>query len=279
VDFVVAEAECLVALDRPDEALALLEESVDRLDDDGTVSALVAHVARLMGDPDRAAQRYVQALAASPGSKLVAAELGRLLLHAARYEEARAVLEPLLETSEGSVVPGGVRRTLAACYLALGDPASAKRVLIDYAADNQNDTLAQLLLAKSALATSDMLTALRAVDTVEQREPDRPELWLVRATVRWKRGKLAAAAADLYDVLQNAPNDVEARCLLAEVLRDQHRPTAARHQFRTVLKIDPSCAWAKAGLEALADAQQSTKKSSARLTSAKTPIVPVGQVH
>ena len=72
---------------------------------------------------------------------------------------------------------------------------------------------------------------MQAIDLVEQRESDRLELWLVRATVKWRRGRLAEAAAELYDLLQNAPNDLDARCLLAEVLSEQKRYQAAQTQF------------------------------------------------
>ena len=136
-------------------------------------------------------------MVAGSKDRLVAQELGMLLVRAGRYEEALAVLSPVVESAAAPESCGATRRALAICHLAMGDPTSAKLVLRDYARQHPKDTLAQLLLAKSALATGDTLTALRAVDLVEQREPDHPELWLVRAALRWKRGDLAGAATDL----------------------------------------------------------------------------------
>ena len=125
------------------------------------------------------------------------------------------------------------------------------------------------MLAKAAIATNDVVTALRAVHQVESREPHRPELWLVRAAVQWKRGNLASAASDLYDVLQNNPHDVEAHCLLAEVLNAQGRAVAAGTHFARAQKIDPSFEWAAEGLKSLRRAQRrDTEEPSARLTSA-----------
>ena len=255
VDYLVAQAECLVSLDRPGAAMQLLEDNPDRIDDDGTVSALAAHITALIGDTERACERYRQALVTHADSRLMAQGLGRLLARSRRYREALAVLVPLMETDNDTEVGGAVRRTMASCHLALGDPASAKKVLAPYARSNPEDTLAQLLLAKAAVATDDVLTALRALDLVEQREPNRPELWLVRAAVQWKRDNLIAAAADLYDVLQNNPNDVEAHCLLAEVLEARHQIDTARTHFQRALEIDPDSAWAAAGLKALGRAQ------------------------
>ena len=258
VDCLVAQAECLVALNRPTAALQLLDEHADRLDDDGTVSALAAHVAALLGNVEEASERYQRALVTYEGSRLIAEELGRLLVRARRYEEALAVLGPLAVKSDGDGEgDGAVRRALATCYLAIGDPASAKHVLSDHAATHPDDTLAQLLLAKAAIGTNDTLTALRAVDLAQEHASDRPELWLVRAAVRWKRGNLVAAASDLYDVLQNDPEDVEANCLLAEVLRGQGKLTAARTYFQRALELDPACAWAAEGLKSLRNAEWS----------------------
>lgn len=255
VDYLVAQAECLVALNRPAAALELLDEHADRLDDDGTVSTLTAHIAALLGNVEEASKRYQRALVTCEGSRLIAEELGRLLVRAGRYEEALAVLGPLAAKSNGDKDDGAVRRALATSHLAIGDAASAKHVLSDYAASHPDDTLAQLLLAKAAIATNDALTALRAVDLAQQHEPHRPELWFVRAAVRWKRGNLSAAASDLYDVLQNDPDDVEAHCLLAEVLHGRGQLTAARTHFERALEIDPTCAWAVEGLKSVRNAE------------------------
>jgi tetratricopeptide (TPR) repeat protein len=86
--------------------------------------------------------------------------------------------------------------------------------------------------------------------------------------VNWRRGRLAEAAAELYDLLQNAPNDLDARCLLAEVLSEQKRYKAARAQFERALEIDPTCAWASQGLKELKRADV-PRRTTPKITSAK----------
>lgn len=251
VDYLVAHVECLVSLERPQEAIRLIDENADQIDDDGTVSAMAAHIAAMLGDTNQACHSYGQALASHNDSQLLAEELGRLLVRAHRYEEALAILSPVPDADSGEQASGVVRRAVATCHLALGNPASAREVLGPYAQSHPEDTIAQLILAKAALACDDVLTALRAVDFVQQREPDQPELWLVRAALNFKRRRLIPAASDLYDVLQNDPEDVDAHCLLAEVMRARDQADAARTHFERALAIDPTCTWATHGLKAL----------------------------
>ena len=262
-----ARAECLVELDRTDDALALLREH-GRVDDEASVSALQAHVAALVGDFSGASEGFGRAIAAGGDSPLVAEEMGRLLIREARYDEGLRLLSPLLDR-EGAESRGSLRRAVAVCQLALDRPAEARTVLADYAAAHPQDLVAHLLLAKAAVATDDLVTAMRAIDLIEQKEPNRPELWLVRAAVSWRRGRLDAAASDLYDVLQNAPRDVDAHCLLAEVLREQSNVDAALTHFREALDIDPDCGWAREGLRSLGRTKRSdATPPTARLTAA-----------
>ncbi len=53
----------------------------------------------------------------------------------------------------------------------------------------------------------------------------------------------------LQDMLATDPQDIEAHCLLAEILLTHQRPEAARTHFEQALRIDPECTWALAGLK------------------------------
>ncbi len=281
VDYLVATAECMVAMGRTAEALSLLDEYMHRLDDNGTVAVLAAHVAALLGDTNGAVGRLSEAVVPPASRDAVAQERGLLLARLDRCEEALAVLQPLLSdralgnrsartdllsrglqparTADlpsrglswraGTRTAGGTMlRALAACYLTLDNPVAAVRTLAEYGRHHPDDTVAQLILAKAGVATDDMLTALRAIDLLEQREPNHPEVKLVRAVIQWRRGDLDGAAAHLEEVLADNPRDVEAHCLMAEILRTQRQPQAARIHFERALRIRPDSTWAATAL-------------------------------
>ncbi len=251
VAYLIAEAECLVALSKPAEALTLLDEVGETYDDRASIKTLAAHIAARTGDVEGAIERYRDALAAQSTSPTIARELGVLLAQQHRCEQAITVLKPLIDRSDVPDDRGLIRCTLAACYLELNAAEAARDVLYAYANDHADDALAQLLVSKTALALNDLMTATRAIDLAQQTAPNHPELWLVRATIQWQRGAFADAAATLYDVLANRPDDADALCLLAEVLKSTRRSDGAKGYFERALVADPDCAWARAGLAEL----------------------------
>ena len=232
VDYLVARAECLVALGRAEEARAFLKDRADGVDDAGTVAALSAHIALLLGNQEEAARAFGDALIAAGDSAMVAEAFGLLLVRMGRYAEALSLLRPLVENPSALHATGAVRRGLARCYLALRDPTSAKATLTEYAGAHPEDAPAQLLLAKAAIASGDLWTAVRAVDMAEQRGPYNPEVAFVRAVIDWKDGEYAAAERWLTGVLERNPGDVDARSLLGEVLAVQGKDQAANELFR-----------------------------------------------
>jgi Flp pilus assembly protein TadD len=155
--------------------------------------------------------------------------------------------------------------------MATGEAIAAKNALVEYVRANPQDVGAQLLAAKAALAAGDIMLALETSDAARRQAPDDPEVRFIRAVVLWKRGQFATLAADLYDLIQNNPDDVEAHCLLGEVLRAERKFLAARSHFETALEVNPACAWAKEGLRSLRRAEAEVKppeERSASLTSA-----------
>ena len=271
VQYLLAEAECLVALDRLEESLALLDEHGGVYDDQASVATLSAHIARRLGDQIGAIERYRRAYTSNQESRTVARELGLLLARQQRCDEAITKLTPLLDAPDTSNDESLVRRTLASCYLQLGAPEAAQEVISAYATRNQGDPHAQLLLAKSALAMDDIWTALPAVERAERLQPNHPEVWLVRATLDWRRGDLTAAANVLYDYLVNRPQDADAMCLLAEVLQGLQKLEGAQGYFERALAVNPQSVWAKAGLASLLRARSAPEHDASATSSVSQP--------
>ena len=253
VDYIVAQVECLVVLGREAEALALLDKHASSFNEDATISTLAGYIELRLGNEDQAVRRLRQASLSH--NDIAAAELGLLLAKQGRFVEALWVLKPLVESDGGSHGgdgnDGAIRTLTARCYLAVGDAASAKSVLAKYADLNHQDVETQLLYGYAALASDDLPTAWLALDRAERQAANTADVQLFLALAQRKQGSLSEAAKTLWQLLRQAPDSVDAHCLLAEVLRDRKDERAARAQFERALAIDPDCGWAKVGLAQL----------------------------
>ncbi len=250
VDFLIARAECLVALNRADEAIELLDERAPRVNHDASVHVLAAHIAALSGDLPSAIRRYRKALSAVPHDDAVIEALALLQVRAGEYREALALLEPLVER-QGSTAVGRVRKALAGCYLELQQPGAARRSLLEYAGANGADVSAQLLLAQAAIALDDTPTALSALDRAAATDPSRAEVRFLRALVDWRRGRTNVAIQRLQEWATAEPDAADAHCLLGEILASERQIEESRLSFERALRIDPQNTWARAGLDRL----------------------------
>jgi tetratricopeptide (TPR) repeat protein len=253
-DGLVAYAECLVSLDKAEEALARLRQylenvnSAGRYDDDGSVAFLAARVAQWLGHDAEADARFTQGLAAAPRHRPMHEEFGLHLVRTRRYEKAVAILKPLVENASQDPPSAGASRGLAASYMELNDPRSARSVLQAHLERHPNDPAAQMMLAKAALAQGDLPTASRALRAAQSLVPTHPEVRLVRAVINRHEGDLPAARAGLEKIIAANPSDVEAHCLLGETFLDLGQKLEASEHFQEALKSKPDCQWAHSRL-------------------------------
>lgn len=253
VDFVVAEAECLVALGRLSEAGELLDQFATRFDQSATVHMLGAYVATLVGDAGDALDRYAKAYARLGDSPMIARAYGLSLAKAGRKVEALSILEPLAAGDATGETYGKVRCAIARCYLADGKYTRAKNILYRYALVHADDLEAQILLAKAALATGDVRSSLRAAKAASQIDAGSLEVLLLRGLAAWKSGRVQEGVELLQQVLERNGADLDARCALASIFRRQERWSEVQIQIEEILTIDADHAWAKSALAELTD--------------------------
>jgi tetratricopeptide (TPR) repeat protein len=249
VDYLVAQAECLVALDEPLAARTLVEEYLADNAHNETVNMLAGHLAMLVGAEDAAIKWYGRAKSAMPDNPLIAESYGLALLKAQRYTEAAGVLRPLLSSRTDGQRRDALSRAVALCDLQTGREEAARSALLEYTRAHPADIDALVLLAKAALATGDLMTASRCVHQTLRARPNDPEVWFVASILKWKRGDLPGAVQSLEEVIAANGKDVQARCLLAEVLRASGDIEKAHECFERALHVDPQCDWALRGLD------------------------------
>ena len=251
VDYVIAYAESIVALGRPDIALQRLDTLIGSYDDNGSALLLSAHIASLLGDTDGAIRRYRLALDALGESRMASRELGLLLVQAGRYDEAIETLTPLLDPSQGETDDATARHALATAYLRAGRPMRAMSWLTQESLGEGKTARGYVILAEAAMATNDVAAGLEATTTALRMSPNDRDAALLHAAALWRHGDLDAAERFLKLRLKRHGDDATARCLLAEVLRSLGDTEDAREQFQLASGLVSDSAWAARGLEAL----------------------------
>jgi len=268
-DYLIAQVECLVALDRAEVAMRLLNETRRAFDDNPEVMLLAGRTAEFLNQPLQATRWFQDAYARDTNSSDIALAFGRALATTGRFLEAVSVLDPLLGDDLSESDESEVRRTLAIAHLAHGRAELAWRVITPQAERHEDDTLAQVLQARAALAIGDTNTASRAIERAMRGTSKSTQPRILQALLQKQSGATGDAAATLFDVLAEHPTDVEAHCLLAEVMVASKRFDAARVHFRKAIELQPGCLWAIQGLRRLPEPAPPGEKPPVKLTAAQ----------
>ena len=249
-DYLIAQAECLVAMNRFDDARALLQERLASGMADESLHMLAGHLASRAGDDVDAVAAYGQALVALPQSLVIREAYGMALLRTGRMHEATSMLRPLCDDRKKSA-SGSVVRAYARGCMATGQSAAAFDVLSEYVRRAPSDLPARMLLAEAAILEEKWMTAWQSVGAASRQAPNDPDVALLRAVVQIRRDDTRGAVESLSLVTRLRPGDAAAHCMLASALEASGDPNAARAQYVLALELQPDSRHAEAGIRRL----------------------------
>ncbi len=196
---------------RPREAFLLLKDTLDVELKDPSLDVLVGLAALGMGNYQLAEHHLTRAREHGRRSKTLLLALARISLFSGRPREAAALAEEVLAMDADSAL---ARPLLVQAYLSLGQDGKALASARGWVRKAPYDTDMHLLHARTAAAV----------------------------------GRLDEAGDTLREALKIDSGNVEARLLLADLLRGQGKLEAARAQYQRVLGQQTDSATAAAGL-------------------------------
>jgi peptidyl-prolyl cis-trans isomerase C len=264
-------AQLLLDQGRWDEAAEQLAAVLERDPDHRDALEAYGRLLLQSNDFDRAAEHLERALALlpdEPTTREKRLELERQLaeahMGAGRPSQARELLLRVLESDPQNVA---VNRTLGEIALQQGDFLEAIRRLEDAHSQASDDESAELavLLGRAYLGAGELDQAERAFQEARQGRTTEAQAELglgdlakrrgetERALERYREGFQVAVGWDVkeelaYRILEIAPDDLEVRFELAELLQKRKRYPAAIEQYREILKREPSSPAAWRGL-------------------------------
>jgi cellulose synthase operon protein C len=131
-----------------------------------------------------------------------------------------------------------IRTSVALSQMARGDGAAAVAQLEAIAADDKGPR-ADVALISARLRQGDLNGALKAIDGLQAKTPDRPVAYNLRGRVLLLKRDIAGASQAFEAALSKDPNYFPAVASLAAIDLDGGKPEAARKRFEDLLKAEP----------------------------------------
>ena len=246
--YVLASAEILADMGKPQEALDLIESKMDQLDQAPGMHKAAAELAMLVGRADKAVEHYEIARSQQGDDVTIQESLGRAYFFAAQYDKAVLTLADLLKQDHYARCTW-VYSMLGESYLALGRPREARDNFEKTTELEKNEPRNWVNLAKAALAAKDTRRAVVAAKEAISLRPDQPESAMLLGYALMAEGDAKSANSVLSTAVRTNPDQAMLTCLLGcsyAVLGDQN---LAREWYQKTLKLDPQNQIAQAMLK------------------------------
>lgn len=151
----------------------------------------------------------------------------------------------------------GKKTSIALTHLVQGDVTGAVEDL-EQIAQSDKGVRADLALISTFVQTNQPDKALKAIDSLEKKQPDNPATHNLRAQTLLQKKDLAGARASFEAALKINPAFFPAAASLARIDLAEKKPDDARKRFENVLVADPKSAPALLALAELKAANKGT---------------------
>lgn len=185
---------------QPAKALSALQPVINKIDTDPTLLSLAGETYLQNGDPKKATEYFTKASKLDPDST------------------AR-------------------KTSLAIAHLAQGNTGALAE--LEQIAEADTGTTADLALVSAYLQTGQIDKALKAIDSLEKKQPDNPAPHNLRARTLLGKRDIAGARTSFEKALALSPTFFPAAASLATLDLADKKPEDARKRFDNVLAVDP----------------------------------------
>jgi putative PEP-CTERM system TPR-repeat lipoprotein len=240
--------------DKPEAARDVLYKVLKAVPDHMPSVLLAGAVNLRLGSYYQSEQYFRRYLERNPANIHARKMLAQALIGSGHADEARAVLEPVLDARQADAQVLGLAADANLQAHRFGQAAElfARAAALDTTSASLRTGLGLSRLGEGA--TDDAVRQLQAATTLNKNAPEASEA-LVDANLKLGRRDAALDAALALEHAQ--PDKPLAHALKGQVLAAQGKPDAARASFARALQLDPAYYRAAAGLSQLAlDAQQ-----------------------
>jgi tetratricopeptide (TPR) repeat protein len=240
----MAKGEMLVAMDRANEALALLQDKVTYFENS---AVLCDAVGMLLMDQDRGPEAIDMLRRASilaPDDATIREHLAMVLYRFGQFADAAETLVQLLK-DDHYAQRADLWLTLGECQIELRRPADARDSFQTATDIEPASAPAWLNLAKAAMTLGDLRRADLSVRRAMELSPDDSEAILLQGYLRLKENRLADALNCFGQASAMDRQDTVSLCMIGYVMQKMSRPGEAVRYYAAALRIKPEDEMAK----------------------------------
>jgi putative PEP-CTERM system TPR-repeat lipoprotein len=198
------------------------------------------------GQPDKAVEALLPVMKSPKPDAASLALLGEAYLDLGDSKQSEAAFQQALKADASG--PGtGLLTSMAEAQFARGDTGAAVAQLESLSKADKG-IQADLALVSARLQLKDTAGALRAVDGLAKKQPNRAQAPLLRARILQQQGDLAGSAASFEEALAKEPGHFGAISGLAELDFKAGKHAQARKRFEDLVKAAPRNQAAKLAL-------------------------------
>lgn len=189
------------------------------------------------GQPDKAIEALQPVLKSARPDATSLGLLGEAYLDLGDSKQSEAAFRQALKGDAGALDPG-LLTTAAAAQFARGNTGAALAQLESLSKADKG-VQADLALVSARLQLKDVPGALRAVEGLARKQPERAQASLLRGRILQQQGDLPGAAAAFEQALAKEPGHLGAVSALADLDLKAGRHAQARQRLEALVKAAP----------------------------------------
>jgi superkiller protein 3 len=236
--YVLARAETLMALDRPKDALALLQEKLSTFDNNPIIRDAAGQLLMQQGRYGEAVDVFRQATLLATEDLALKERLARALFSAGRHREASDVLTRLAR-DEQYAQRSDLQVMIGECALQTDRPMDARAAFEVATQVNPSSVPGWQGIAKVALSRGDLSRAELAIRRATAIDSADPQNHLLLGYLRLRQDRLNEAMTAFRKASALDANDPVGLCMTGYVLEKMGQPQQAIEFYARALKAKP----------------------------------------
>lgn len=243
MQYLLANAESMIALGELDSANALLEHNKSYFEGNAAVHQLQGQIAVLQGRPNEAVKLYERARLLNPDDRFLLEELAWAQFDSQQYGKTLDTIK-LLRGQYG-VKREDMRHLEAQCLAGMGRSSDARNVYVELTRIDPNNADLWAELGLIAWDLGDYYRVAQCSSRLVQLAPRRFEGPMFRGIAARHHGRLDEAIDELTRAASLSTTNVMPYLLLGNTMEMNDQAAEAQRVYRQALEVDPDNAEAK----------------------------------